>query len=410
LENIAVKRPELLAPAGNFEKLKIAVRYGADAVYLGGRQYSLRAHAGNFSETELAEAVLFAHGHGVKVYAAANIFAHNQDLQGLAHHLRLLREVGVDGVIISDPGVLSMARQTVPELPIHLSTQANVTNLASARFWADQGVRRLNLARELSLAEIREIRRAVSCELEIFVHGAVCISYSGRCLLSLYLTGRHPNRGDCAHPCRYLYRLEEEKRPGQFFPVEEDSRGTYIMNSKDLCLLPRLGELIEAGADSFKIEGRMKSTYYVGGIVRLYRAALDFFLDQGSRAELPAAYFAELSRIGSRGGTDHFLTGPPDGSDMLYDGITVRQEYGPAGIVREGGPRPLVEVRNPITVGEELEYLAAGLENVNARIEGMETLDGQPISRANPNQLVRLFLAPPARGWEPLGLVRKRLT
>ena len=277
-----MKLPELLAPAGNFEKMQTAIHYGADAVYLGGKKFSLRAHATNFGEEEIAQAVAYAHGHGVQVYTTLNIFAHNDDLAELPDYLAALREAKVDGLIISDPGILAVARRVVPELPIHLSTQANVTNLESVRFWAGQGVKRLNLARELSLAEITQIRQATEAELEIFVHGALCISYSGRCLLSLYLTGRDANQGNCAHPCRYHYRLEEEKRPGQFFPVEEDSRGTYIFNAKDLCLLNRLPELIRAGADSLKIEGRMKSVYYVGAITRLYRAALDYWAGAGA--------------------------------------------------------------------------------------------------------------------------------
>ena len=296
-----MKLPELLAPAGNFEKMQTAIHYGADAVYLGGKKFSLRAHATNFSDEEIGQAVAYAHERGVQVYTTLNIFAHNDDLAELPAYLAALQEAKVDGLIISDPGILAVARRTVPQLPIHLSTQANVTNLESVRFWVGQGVKRLNLARELSLAEIAQIRQATEAELEIFVHGALCISYSGRCLLSLYLTGRDANQGNCAHPCRYHYRLEEEKRPGQFFPVEEDSRGTYIFNAKDLCLLHRLPDLIRTGADSLKLEGRMKSVYYVGAITRLYRAALDFWKAQGLDAALPETFGEELLKIGSRG-------------------------------------------------------------------------------------------------------------
>jgi putative protease len=242
--------PELLAPAGNMEKLKTAIHYGADAVYLGGRKYSLRARAGNFDDREIRQAVDYAHDRGVKVYITINIFAHNRDLDGLEEYLLVLEDADVDGLIVADPGILFICNQTVPKMPIHLSTQANVTNGASARFWAAQGVARLNLARELGLVEIREIRQATDIQLEIFVHGALCISYSGRCMLSNYFTGRDANQGDCAHPCRYSYTIVEEKRPGQYFPVEEDERGTYIFNSRDLCLLGRLPELIGAGADS----------------------------------------------------------------------------------------------------------------------------------------------------------------
>ncbi|HSR36279.1 MAG TPA: U32 family peptidase [Desulfurivibrionaceae bacterium] len=406
--------PELLAPAGTFEKLQIAIRYGADAVYLGGTRYSLRAHAGNFGDDALAAAIGYAHDRGVKVYVTVNIFAHNADLAGLPAYLLTLREAGADALIIADPGVLAVARRTVPELSVHLSTQANVTNRESARFWADQGVKRLNLARELSLAEIREIRAATTAELELFTHGALCISYSGRCLLSLSLTGRDANQGDCAHPCRYRYRLEEEKRPGQFFPVEEDPRGTYIFSAKDLCLLQRLPDLIAAGADSLKLEGRMKSVYYVGAIVRLYRAALDHWRAHGlptpgETTALPAAFGEELRKIGSRGYTENFLDEPPGPSDMLYEGATVRADYAPVGIVREEGAQPLIETRNPIVAGDLVEYLGPGLATIPARIVAITDQEGTAMSRANPNQLVRLTLDPPAREWHVLGLLRKQM-
>jgi putative protease len=405
--------PELLAPAGTFEKLQTAIRYGADAVYLGGTRYSLRAHAGNFEDYDLAAAIRYAHDHGVKVYVTINAFAHNADLEGLPAYLRTLREAAADALIIADPGVLAIARRTVPEVPIHLSTQANVTNRESALFWVAQGVKRLNLARELSLVEIREIRTATQAELELFTHGALCISYSGRCLLSLYLTGRNANQGDCAHPCRYRYRLEEEKRPGQFFPVEEDGRGTYLFNAKDLCLLRRLPELITAGADSLKLEGRMKSVYYVGAIVRLYRAALDYWQEHGlpapgETARLPSVFGEELHKIGSRGYTENFLDEPPGPVDMLYKGATVRAEYAPVGIVREGETSPLIETRNPITVGETVEYLGPGLANLPGRIVAITDQQGNQLHRANPNHLVRLTLDPPGQGWQPLGLIRKQ--
>lgn len=401
------KIPELLAPAGNPEKLRVAVHYGADAVYLGGREYSLRANAGNFAAPELVEAVAFAHARQVKVYVTVNIFAHQPDLAGLPAYLRQLRALEVDGLIVADPGVFRLARAVVPELPIHLSTQANVTNAEAAAFWHEQGARRLNLARELGLAEIAAIRRATAAELEIFVHGALCISYSGRCLLSLYLTGRDANQGDCAHPCRYRYRLEEEKRPGQFFPVGEDERGTYIFNAKDLCLLARLPDLIRAGADALKIEGRMKSVFYLGGVVRLYRAALDYWREQGLAASLPPEFFAELARLGSRGQSLNFLDGPPGRDDMLYQGATVAAAQTPAAIVRDGGEQPLVEARNLLRVGDQLEYLAPGLRNLPLQIRAIHDQDGCPVERANPNALVRLTLEP-AVNCETHGLLRRK--
>jgi len=403
-----MKLPELLAPAGNFEKMQTAIHYGADAVYLGGKKFSLRAHATNFGEEEIAQAVAYAHKRGVQVYTTLNIFAHNDDLAELPAYLAGLREAQVDGLIISDPGILAVARRVVPELPIHLSTQANVTNLESVRFWEAFGVKRLNLARELSLAEIAQIRQATEAELEIFVHGALCISYSGRCLLSLYLTGRDANQGNCAHPCRYHYRLEEEKRPDQFFPVEEDSRGTYIFNAKDLCLLNRLPELIRAGANSLKIEGRMKSVYYVGAITRLYRAALDYWAAQGLDAALPESFREELLKIGSRGYTENFFDQPPGTADMLYDGPLISYNYAPVGIVRQAGHKPVIETRNPIVVGDRLEYLGRGLDNPEYTVLALTGPNGAPLTQANPNNLITLTLDPAPEACEINGLFRKK--
>ncbi len=409
--------PELLAPAGSLEKLKIAVRYGADAVYLGSGSYSLRAHAVMGPE-ELALGVAHAHEHGVKAYVTVNIMAHNRDLVELPAYLALLREIGVDGLIIADPGVFALARRLVPELPIHLSTQANVTNRESALFWQGQGAERVNLARELGLAEIREIREAVRLKLELFVHGAICISYSGRCTMSLYLTGRDANLGECAHPCRYRYSLVEEKRPGQYFPVEEDARGAYIFNSKDLCLLHRLPELIAAGADSLKLEGRMKSVYYVGAIVRLYRAALDHIKAEIDRQgvehlaaiTLPPAFSEELAKIGSRGYTENFFVQTPGQEDMLHQGVEYRPSHAPVGLIREQGAAPVLETRNPIDLGDTLEYLDQGLTNVRVRVTSMTDAEGESIVRANPNSLIRLHTEPALPQATPLGLLRKGVT
>ncbi|MCK5339636.1 MAG: U32 family peptidase [Desulfobulbaceae bacterium] len=407
--------PELLAPAGNFEKLTIAIHYGADAVYLGGSHYSLRAHA-TFPEDELERAVAYAHDRSVKVYATLNILAHRDDFKGLDSYLQSLADFKVDGLIISDPGVLDTAKKIVPNLPVHLSTQANVTNLASARFWEKQGIKRLNLARELSLEEIRTIKKGIAAEVEIFVHGALCISYSGRCLLSSYLTGRDANQGNCAHPCRYSYALMEEKRPGQFFPMEEDDRGAYIMNSKDLCLLKQLPSLIGSGVDSLKIEGRMKSPYYVGGVVRVYRATLDFLaghtnfdtLDQPGPlpAAFPDAFMAELSKLGSRGYTENFINGPPNDSDMLYESPRIVQNTIPIGIVRQIDPEPLIDVRNPITPGTHFEYLHQGLETTAYTIDAIHDQDGTPLDRANPGNLVMLKTTPPVHNWKTNSLLR----
>ncbi len=413
-ERIGAGIPELLAPAGNMEKLRTAIHYGADAVYLGGSKYSLRARAGNFDNQGIADAVAYAHAHDVKIYVTVNIFAHNRDLEGLEEYLGLLQEYGVDGLIVADPGIVLICSEVVPDVPIHLSTQANVTNGASARFWAGQGVRRLNLARELGRGEIRQIRQVTDIELEIFVHGALCISYSGRCMLSNYFTGRDANQGDCAHPCRYSYSLVEEKRPGQYFPVEEDERGTYIFNSRDLCLLNRLPELIAAGADSIKIEGRMKSMGYVGAIVRVYRAALDFIEDELqtgtalSAIKLPKIFDREIAKIGTRGQTENFFDAPPTSEDMLYDTMRSRQPYAPVGIVRQSEPL-LVEARNVLEIGDQVEYLGRELTPFLCSVTAMTNEAGNPVARANPGNRVVLTTAPVLPGPEELAILRKQL-
>ncbi len=410
-----IKIPELLAPAGSLEKLYAAIHYGADAVYLGGGDFSLRAHA-VLNREDLARAVAYAHEHGVKAYITVNIMAHNRDLEELTDYLPFLAEIGADGLIIADPGIIRAAKKLVPNIPIHLSTQANSTNYSSALFWHEQGVKRINLARELGLAEIQTIREHVPTELEIFVHGAICISYSGRCSLSLYMTGRDANCGNCAHPCRYRYVLEEEKRPGHYFPVEEDARGTYIFNSKDLCLLQRIPDLILAGADSLKIEGRMKSVYYVGAIVRLYRAAIDYVAqkieEQGEGVlktlQLPEEFTAELPKIGSRGYTENFIDGPPDSGDMLYGGIRVKQTHAPVGIVRKLGEKPLIEMRNPLNVGENIELLGQDFAQWTMRVVGITTEKGKSLDRANPGNLIYLETDPVLDVWQVNSLLRRK--
>ncbi|MFH0782783.1 MAG: U32 family peptidase [Pseudomonadota bacterium] len=390
--------PELLAPAGTYEKLVTAVHYGADAVYLGGKQFSLREKAGNFSEESMRNGVDYAHKHGTKVYVTVNIFAHNQDLTGLNEYLQGLDDIGVDGLIISDPGILAIARKRVPGLPIHLSTQANVTNHAAASFWFDQGVVRLNLARELSLAEIRLIRAQTAGELEVFVHGALCISYSGRCMLSNYMTGRDANRGHCAHPCRFSYALVEEKRPGEYFPVEEDERGTYIFNSKDLCLLEMLPQLVAAGVDSLKIEGRMKSIFYVGGVVRVYRAALDYLQglpvavwEDPAAIRLPDRFMDEICRLGTRGVTENFIKERPGSSEMLYLSSRATQSYEPVAVILQPGRVPLVELRNQVQVGEQMEYMNTGIEVQSLTVTAMHDEEGNSLTKGNPGN--RIFIS-----------------
>ncbi len=407
--------PELLAPAGNFEKLVTAIHYGADAVYLGGKDFSLRAKAGNFDSDEIPKAVEYAHDKQVKVYLTVNIMAHNADLARLDGYLSSLTNLGIDGMIISDPGVMERAANMVPDVPIHLSTQANVTNSGAAAFWVRQGAKRLNLARELSLSEIKQIREKVSCELEIFVHGALCISYSGRCMLSSYMTQRDANRGNCAHPCRYSYALIEEKRPGEYFPVEEDERGTYIFNSKDLCLLRCLPELVAAGIDSLKIEGRMKSIFYVGGVVRVYRAALDYLRGlptsswrQPEQIEIPDEFMEEIVKTGTRGTTENFIRKRPGQKEMLYYSSRAEQQVEPVAVIREVGDHPLVEVRNVLKTGERIEYMAPGIDLVPLTVEAMHDQKGEPVVRANPGNLVHLTTAPAFSTAEKNGILRRR--
>ncbi len=413
INNINNNIPELLAPAGNFDKLVTAIHYGADAVYLGGHFYSLRARAGNFTKRELVRAADYAKDHGVKIFITVNIFAHNRDLEGLEEYLIFLHKTGVDALIIADAGIFHIARQVVPSLPIHISTQANITNYASARFWKDQGAFRVNLARELGIEEINQVRLNTDIELEVFVHGAICISYSGRCMLSNYFSDRDANHGDCAHPCRYSYHLVEEKRPGQYFPVEEDARGTYIFNSSDLCLLKRLPELVAAGIDSVKIEGRMKSIGYVGSVVRLYRAALDEIESQvlsgidKDEIVLPDIFHKEINKIGTRGRTENFFYGSPLPESMLYNTMRTKQEVIPAGIVAGINPL-LIDVRNPIECGDQIEYLGTKVEPVICLVISMETEKGVSIDRANPGVRITMKTEPPVTDATVHGLFQKK--
>jgi len=357
---IMLNRPELLAPAGNMEKLKVAVVYGADAVYLGGHRYGLRAGSDNFTLEEMAGAVAFAHERKVKVYVTVNIFAHNRDFRGLGEYVGALEEMGVDGIIVADPGIFHLVRTEAPGLPVHLSTQANTTNASAAAFWEVQGVSRIVLARENSLDEIREIREKVGVGLEVFIHGAMCISYSGRCLLSKYMTGRDANLGDCSHSCRWRYHLTEEKRPGQFFPVMEDGRGTYILSSRDLCLLSHLSELAGAGVNSFKIEGRIKSVHYVATVVKVYREAIDRMMENPGEFQVDSRWLQELGKVSNRDYTTGFLSG--DG--VLSGHGDVQGIYNRncsfVGMVRRYHPdRGIMEVeqRNRFFRGETLELL-----------------------------------------------------
>jgi U32 family peptidase len=386
-----VRVPELLAPAGNLEKLKVAVHYGADAVYLGGEEYSLRSLADNFTLGELVSAVDYAHGHGVKVYLATNIFARNGDLEGVERFLRQVAGIPFDACIVADPGVLELVREVSPDWTIHLSTQANTTNWRSVRFWERQGVSRVNLARELSLTEIRAVKERSAMELEVFVHGAMCISYSGRCLLSSVMTGRDANKGGCAHPCRWGYALVEEQRPGQFFPVVENDRGTFIFNAKDLCLLANLPDLIGAGVDSLKIEGRMKGVHYVASVVRVYREALDCFRDAPDSFTIKEAWLKELQKISHRGYTTGFLLGSPGADDHEYQTEYVRS-HDFVGIVEDllDDGAIIVEARNRVNEGDVVEFVGRGMTTQQMVLAEIITTDGKPLPVVHPNQRFRL--------------------
>lgn len=404
-------KPELLAPAGNLEKLKIAIAYGADAVYLGGEQYSLRAGAGNFSLAEMAEAVGYAHQKGKKVYVTANIFAHNRDLAGLAKYLEQLAELKVDGVLISDPGVLAIAQKLDLGIELHLSTQANTTNWASVGFWESLGVKRVVLARELSLAEIREIRAKTQVELEAFVHGAMCMSYSGRCLLSSYLTGRSANRGACTHPCRWRYQLVELTRPGEYMPVEEDERGSYLLSSKDLNMIHHIPELAEGGINSWKIEGRMKSIHYVATVVKAYREAIDSYWQNPADYEFQPRWDDELGKVSDRGFTTGFYFGEAKSGSMVEEGEApsfANVEFTGLVLGTDTNGLTLVEQRNRFSIGDWLEVLQPEGIPFAFRLEKLYDESGNKIQSApHPQQKVYLELPKPV---EPHTLLRRRIT
>lgn len=382
--------PELLAPAGNMEKLKVAFTYGADAVYLGGTSYGLRAFAGNFQNNEIKEAAEYSHMLGKKIYITVNIFPHNEDLKGIEEYLEYLGSCKVDAIILSDPGIFRIARKTIPDIDIHLSTQANNVNYSSALFWHELGVKRIVLARELSLNEIHEIRCSTpqSLELEAFVHGAMCISYSGRCLLSNYMTGRDSNRGECAHPCRYKYYLVEEKRPGQYMPVFEDDRGTYIMNSKDLCMIEHIPELINSGITSLKIEGRMKSSFYVATVVKAYRKALDEFLSKGSDYIFDRSIMDDLEKSSHRQYSSGFYFGSPG---QIFDNSSYIRSYDIVGMVLdydENTKRARVEQRNRVYRGELVEVFSPNNDTFSLKLDAITNEIGDEIEVAPHPQMI----------------------
>lgn len=404
-----LRKPELLAPAGDLEKLQAAVLYGADAVYLGGKSFGLRARAGNFDPEEMRRGIEFAHRHGVAAYVTVNIFAHQSDIKQLPAYLQAVQEAGADALIVADPGVLDLAREVVPGLPVHLSTQANTTNSRAVRFWAGQGVRRVVLARELSLDEIREIRRENDVELEVFVHGAMCMAYSGRCLLSNYLTGRDANRGDCAQACRWRYALCEEKRPGEYLPVFEDERGSYILSSRDLCLLPYLPRLMAAGVDSLKIEGRVKSVHYVATVVAVYRQAIDSCWQNPAAFQVLPRWLEELGKVSNRDYTSGFLTGGDPGAQHHKLENIYRRPYSFVGLVkdydRQRG-RALVQQRNPFACGQELEVLLPGGTVCSFVLEVMhDAVTGEPMEAA-PHPCQEVWMEVPLE-LPPFSLLRR---
>ena len=384
-------RPEILAPAGNLDKLKIAVDFGADAVYLGGSKLNLRAFADNFTNEQLEEGVKYAHERNRKVYVTMNVFPHNEDLNGVEDYLRDLYRIGVDAIIASDPAIIATAREVVPELEIHLSTQANNVNWRAAKFWHDQGVKRIVMARELSLDEIKQMRDNLPelCEIEAFVHGSMCISYSGRCLLSNYMTGRDANRGACAQACRYKYHLVEEKRPGEYYPIVEDENGTYIMNSKDLCMLEHIDDVINAGVYSLKIEGRMKSVYYVAAVVKSYRQAVDAYMKDPENYKFDPKWMENLNKVSHRQYHTGFYYGETD--KQVYEDSAYVRNADIIGIVREYDEKTkiaTIEQKNKVLNGGTVEVLRPEGDNFEIVLHDMTEHNGTPIDAAARAQMM----------------------
>ncbi|MBQ9155600.1 MAG: U32 family peptidase [Eubacterium sp.] len=397
---------ELLIPASSLEVLKAAVLYGADAVYIGGEMYGLRAKAKNFSREDMAEGIAYAHDHGVKVYVTANIVAHNLDVKGIRTYFEELKELKPDALIISDPGVFTLAKEVCPEIDIHISTQANSTNYMTYRFWHDQGASRVVAARELSIHELKEIRRNIpdDMEIEAFVHGAMCISHSGRCLLSNYFTGRNANMGACTHPCRWKYYVVEESRPGEYLPVEENERGTYIFNSRDLCMIEHIPDLLDAGIDSLKIEGRMKTALYVAAVTRTYRQAIDDYRKSPELYESRMDYYiSEIAKCTYRKFTTGFFYGRPDETAQIYDASTYIKEYTYIGIIQDidqDGYHKIYQ-RNKFSVGEEIEVMVP--DGSNRILPVLELLDENrtPVESA-PHPKQEIWIRFPERlkpGW-----------
>ena len=403
-----MRKTELLMPAGSLEVLKTAVIYGADAVYAGGEAFGLRAKARNFTTEELKEGAAFAHRRGAKLYITANILAHNQDLEEAEGYFEELKQVEPDALIISDPGMFVLARRVLPETDIHISTQANNTNYGTYRFWHELGAKRVVSARELSLREIGEIRRRIpeDMEIESFVHGAMCISYSGRCLLSNYFTGRDANQGACTHPCRWNYAVVEETRPGEYMPVYENERGTFLFNSKDLCMIEHIPELLEAGIDSFKVEGRMKTALYVATVARAYRKAIDDFqADPALYQKNREWYKEEIGKCTNREFTTGFYFGKPGSDSQIYDSSTYVKDYtylGTAG-EKDASGRVRLEQKNKFSVGETIEVMKPDGRNLQARVQGIYNEEGESQDSApHARQIVYVQLDAETEPWDIL--------
>ena len=405
-----MNKVELLSPAGDLEKLKMAILYGADAVYLGGEAFGLRKASKNFSIEDIEDGIKFAHERNKRVYVTLNLVPHNEDLQGLEEYVTQLYNINVDAVIVSDPGMFSIIKKTCPELTIHLSTQASVTNYETINFWYDLGIRRVVLARELSLEEITEIVEKIpeDMEIETFVHGAMCMSYSGRCLMSNYMTGRDANRGDCAHSCRYKYSVVEEKRPGEYFPVEENEEGTFIFNSKDLCMIEHIPEMINAGIKSFKIEGRVKSSYYVATVTRAYRMAIDEYYKDQENYVYNQKYLDEIEKASHRAFTKGFFFGKTDEDSQVYTTSSYIRGYDFVGMVLDYDKETkiaTIEQRNRMFVGEEIEIFGPGKDFFLYTIDKMWDEEDNEIEVApHPQQIIKMKID---KGVEKFDLLRK---
>lgn len=403
-----MKKPELLIPASSLEVLKTAVLFGADAVYIGGEAFGLRAKAKNFSGEEMREGIAFAHAHNVKVHVTANILAHNDDLSGAETYFHELKEMKPDALIIADPGMFMLAKEICPEIDLHISTQANNTNYRTYLFWHQLGAKRVVSARELSLKEIKEIRSRIpeDMEIESFIHGAMCISYSGRCLLSSYFTGRDANQGACTHPCRWKYAVVEEKRPGEYIPVYENERGTYLFNSKDLCMIEHIPEMIDAGIDSFKIEGRMKTALYVATVARTYRRAIDDYLESEEKYRSNMGWYREeISKCTYRNFTTGFYFGKADENTQIYDNNTYVNEYIYLGIAEAVSEEGLVRIeqKNKFCVGDRIEIMKPDGRNIEAEVLSLTTEEGENIlSAPHARQILWVGLSRPAEQYDLL--------